>query len=352
MRLALLMLVVTLISEVTSAFFPSLWRFLGFQRQRAQPKENENATVNLLVEKLRKDIESLKRQGEYGFQREVRNDQEKTYDTHYIFGVHHRGANVSAFCGALARKQLRHVPIKRRDAVVFSPAQELPNGLANVVVSIPRLWFRDIGNGRRLPDVPILFCYEGFNFLRLLPITIYQSDLVHNGDFLEYKHHHQFNSNLSLRGVALILDKKWNNAYLVPHSHKATLTADSYHETKRQVITRTCTPSLLRNQECCLWRYRSVVNLHGHKKEVIFHRCIGKVPVEQHSFPFISDSHEKIARQGGLSRRLFVPVPNVIHKDCRESRFRLFQLTIDDPKHGRVSKSLDRLDAIECAVFY
>ncbi|XGW15432.1 hypothetical protein V3C99_001142 [Haemonchus contortus] len=90
----------------------------------------ENATVNLLVEKLRKDIESLKRQGEYGFQREVRNDQEKTYDTHYIFGVHHRGANVSAFCGALARKQLRHVPIKRRDAVVFSPAQELPNGLA------------------------------------------------------------------------------------------------------------------------------------------------------------------------------------------------------------------------------
>lgn len=31
---------------------------------------------------------------------------------------------------------------------------------------------------------------------------------------------HQFNANLSLRGVALILDKNWNNAYLIPPSHK------------------------------------------------------------------------------------------------------------------------------------
>ncbi|KAK5986921.1 hypothetical protein GCK32_016375, partial [Trichostrongylus colubriformis] len=163
---------------------------------------------------------------------------------------------------------------------------------------------------------------------------------------------HQFNTNLSLRGVALILDKKWNNAYLIPQSHKATLTADTYHDKRQHVITRLCTPSLLRNQECCLWRYRSVLNLHGRKKEIIFHRCIGKIPIERTKFPFVSDSHEEIARRGGMSRRLFVPVPDVINKDCRESRFRLYQLTIDDPKHGKVTKSLDRLDAIECAVSY
>ncbi|KAK6038411.1 hypothetical protein COOONC_24084 [Cooperia oncophora] len=62
----------------------------------------------------------------------------------------------------------------------------------------------------------------GTNFLRLLPLTIYQSDLTANGDYMEYRHQHQFNTNLSLRGVALILDKKWNNAYLIPQSHKVT----------------------------------------------------------------------------------------------------------------------------------
>ncbi|VDM85758.1 unnamed protein product [Strongylus vulgaris] len=76
------------------------------------------------------------------------------------------------------------------------------------------------------------------------------------------------------------------------------------------------------------------------------------VPVEQVNFPFISESHEEIAKRGGLSRRMFVPVPNIIHKECRESRFRLYQFTVDDPKHGKISKTLDRLDAIECAVFY
>ncbi|VDL62715.1 unnamed protein product [Nippostrongylus brasiliensis] len=158
------------------------------------------------------------------------------------------------------------------------------------------MWFREYDKGHRLPDIPIFFCYEGINFLRLMPLTIYQSDLTANGDFMEYKHHHQFNSNLSLRGAALILDRTWNNAYLVPKSHKATLTADSYHDRRRHAITRYCTPSLL--------------------------------------------------------RRLFVPVPKVVKKECRESRFRLYQLTIDDPKHGKISKTLDRLDAIECAVFY
>ncbi|VDO25271.1 unnamed protein product [Heligmosomoides polygyrus] len=97
--------------------------------------------------------------------------------------------------------------------------QDRKNG-ESVVVSIPRLWFREFEEDHRLPDVPILFCYEGTNFLRLLPLRIYQSDLISKGDFLEYKHQHQFNANLSLRGVALILDKNWNNAYLIPPSHK------------------------------------------------------------------------------------------------------------------------------------
>ncbi|KHJ98347.1 hypothetical protein OESDEN_01664 [Oesophagostomum dentatum] len=270
--------------------------------------------------------------------RHPRVESESNYDTHYIFGVRHRGANVSAFCGALARKHFADVPIRRRDAILFTPAQDLPNGLSNIVVSIPRMWFREMDEDNRLPDVPMMFCYEGVNFLRLLPLTVYQSDLQKNGEFMEYKHvspgmpsnfctseieignfqQHQFNVNLSIRGVALILDKKWNNAYLLPHGAKvdglylpnedkkaylqATFTADAYHDRKRHVITRSCTPELLRNQECCLWQYRSVFAVGGKNKEVVFHRCVGKVPVEQVSFPFVSDSHEEIAKRGGLSR--------------------------------------------------
>ncbi|KAJ1350534.1 hypothetical protein KIN20_006339, partial [Parelaphostrongylus tenuis] len=302
----------------------------------------------MLVEKLRNDIENLRRQSEFGFDTETKMDPEKNYDTHYIFGARHRGANVSAFCGDLIRHHLKHLPLRRQDAVVFTPAQDLPNGLANIIVSIPRLWFREIGKGNMLPDVPIMFCYEGVNFLRLLPLTIYQSDLKANGDFMEYKHYHQFNMNFSLRGVALILDTMWNNAYLLPPCNKATLIVDAQHEKKRHVITRSCTPSLLRNQECCLWKYKSVINVHGHKKEVVFNRCVGKIPVEETEFPFVAESDEEIAKRGGMSRRLFVPVPNVIKKECRESRFKLYQFTIDHPKHGRISKTLDRLDAIEC----
>ncbi|KAL6727111.1 hypothetical protein Aduo_009017 [Ancylostoma duodenale] len=279
-------------------------------------------------------------------------DSDCTCTLYSYFPVRHRGANVSAFCGALARKQLTDVSEQHRDAILFTPAHDLPNGLANIVLSIPRMWFRKMGKDHRLPNVPIMFCYEGFNFLRLLPLTIYQSDLNQNGEFMEYKHQHQFNANLSIRGVALILDKKWNNAYLLPRGAKATFTADAYHDKKRHVITRSCTPTLLSNQECCLWQYRSVFAVGGHRKEVVFHRCIGKVPVEDVNFPFVSESHEEIAKRGGMSRRLFVPVPNIIHKECRESRFRLYQFTVDDPKHGRISKTLDRLDAIECAVFY
>ncbi|WKY01178.1 hypothetical protein Q1695_015296 [Nippostrongylus brasiliensis] len=352
MRLLLLVLVIALSGGISGVFIPSLFGLFRRQRQKNVPAHPENVTVDLLVEKLRKDIENLKRQSELGFEREVRVDSEKSYDTHYIFGVRHRGLNVSAFCGALTRKQLAHIPHRRRDAVLFTPAQELPSSLSNVVVSIPRMWFREYDKGHRLPGIPIFFCYEGINFLRLMPLTIYQSDLTANGDFMEYKHHHQFNSNLSLRGAALILDRTWNNAYLVPKSHKATLTADSYHDRRRHAITRYCTPSLLRNQECCLWRYRSVLSVHGQKKDIVFNRCIGKIPVEQTKFPFVSESHEEIAVRGGMSRRLFVPVPKVVKKECRESRFRLYQLTIDDPKHGKISKTLDRLDAIECAVFY
>ncbi|KJH43254.1 hypothetical protein DICVIV_10715 [Dictyocaulus viviparus] len=259
----------------------------------------------MLVEKLRSDIENLRRQSEFGFERETKVDHGKSYDTHYIFGARHRGANVSAFCGELTRNHLKDVPIRRREAVIFKPAQDLPNGLTNVMVSIPRMWFRDIQKGDKLPDVPILFCYEGLNFLRLLPLIIYQSDLQANGDFMEYRH--------------------------------ATLTADAYHEKKRHVITRACTPSLLRNQECCLWQYRSVLTVHGNKKEIVFNRCVGKIPVEETNFPFVGESHEKIAKQGGMSRRLFVPVPNVIKKECRESQFKPYQFIINDPMHGQLN---------------
>ncbi|KAK6742753.1 hypothetical protein RB195_010176 [Necator americanus] len=354
MRLLLIAVSLAYICEASGFVLPSLLGLFKWHRQKsaAREKKFKNATRELLVEKLRKDIENLRRQSEAGYEREARVESEKNYDTHYIFGVRHRGANVSAFCGALARKQMADVPQRYRDAILFTPAQDLPNGLANVVLSIPRMWFRQVGRGDRLPDVPVMFCYEGINFLRLLPLTLYQSDLQQNGDFMEYKHQHQFNANLSIRGAALILDKKWNNAYLLPQSAKPTLTADAYHEKKRHIITRSCTPMLLRNQECCLWQYTSVLAVGGHHKEVVFHRCVGKVPVEHVNFSFISGSHEEIAKRGGVSRRLFVPVPNIIHKECRESRFRLYQFTVDDPKHGRISKTLDRLDAIECAVFY
>ncbi|VDM81811.1 unnamed protein product [Strongylus vulgaris] len=79
----------------------------------------------------------------------------------WLVSVRNRGSNVSAFCGALARKRLADVQVRHRDAILFTPAQDLPNGLTNIVISIPRMWFREMGKDHRLPDVPMMFCYEG-----------------------------------------------------------------------------------------------------------------------------------------------------------------------------------------------
>uniref|UniRef100_A0A1I7X4Q9 Hexosyltransferase n=1 Tax=Heterorhabditis bacteriophora TaxID=37862 RepID=A0A1I7X4Q9_HETBA len=179
----------------------------------------ENATVGLLVAKLRQDIERLRRQDDFGSTRySSRDAQFDELDTHYIFG---------------ASKLERKSEEKSEDkSEAVEKRQKEANNLANlninlnssVVLSIPQMWFRHLKKGEtKRPDVTLMVCYEGINYLRLLPVRIFQSDLIPNEGFMEYRHHHQFNSNLTIRGVALILDNVWNNAYLMPKDSQVRL---------------------------------------------------------------------------------------------------------------------------------
>ncbi|PAV83162.1 hypothetical protein WR25_23962 [Diploscapter pachys] len=263
----------------------------------------------------------------------------------YLYGERYRGTDVSKFCGSLASKHLQSVEEPLRDAIIFEPGKPIPLPVVSLTLLIPRQWFRLTESDTFTTEPTLFICYEGENVLNLFKVTIYQSDFALHRHFYKYKHNHQFNAQYNIRGLALLLNNQWNNANLLPRNTTASVIIETKSIVKRQTYTRHCDRRLALNQDCCLWPF--TYNYNG--TEILFHRCVGKVPIENDRSSIFQDSsiYEDLAR-GNMGRR-FVTVQKKI---CRESRFQLTQLLVQDPKYGRKSLTISNLDARECATFY
>ncbi|CAJ0597678.1 unnamed protein product [Cylicocyclus nassatus] len=71
MHVFLIVVCFVFIGETYAFVLPSLFSLFRWHRQKAaaRAKKLKNATTEILIEKLRKDIEDLKRQSEFGYDR-------------------------------------------------------------------------------------------------------------------------------------------------------------------------------------------------------------------------------------------------------------------------------------------
>ncbi|CAI4226718.1 unnamed protein product [Auanema sp. JU1783] len=313
-------------------------------------RSSNSKYVDGVVSSLRKDIDAVDRQAISASRIEDQFDNgiNIVTDTVYLVGVRQRALNISKFCGALADRQYRDVQMAVRDGILYRPTVPLTGSVVNISLAVPRAWFRENPRQNNHKELRLLVCYEGETRLVLLPITIHPPELETDGQHFVFTQK-SFYDFMTIREIALVLDGSWNNGYLLPRNMKSTIQINTREVKKRPTYSNICNSTQGLDQTCCLWPFSSRV-LFGSSdqvNEVTFHRCVGRIPNEVNSFPFLSAENSELLQHGGMSRRFLVRKDKV----CRESRFKPITLTVSEP-YGIYTKKLNRLDATECSVYY
>ncbi|CAD6197401.1 unnamed protein product [Caenorhabditis auriculariae] len=295
-------------------------------------KSSTNSRITeraLLKEKLRRVLVDLVNDG--SFQSTDVRDRfidgvVESHEKIFLLGARQRAETASKFCRSLADRQFQPIQLLFRDAIVFGADRSIPSPLLNLTMLIPRRWFR-VSNSRTHEDL-----------VHLVSLTLSHKEISPFRQFVRVNLQGLWNPTKKLRGVALLLDNKWNNGHLLPRTLRARLEVHPEFEKPRFLTRNVCQSNLGMKQPCCLWPF-SRRNLNETFK---FHRCLGEVLPEE-AISVLDPSLSRLLTPGGMTRLITAP-----EKTCRETSFRTARIDVDDAVLGKKSVLLNRLDATEC----